>query len=1378
MSRPKRRPPFARLRLRFTLLKTVACGLACLALASAWTHAPARAEKRRADATPALTPPKAEPSKADARAKSPYGQLPLRFEPNRGQADPAAQFVVRGAGYDVSLTAAESVIRLRGASEPLRMKVAGTEVAPGGLRGEGLEPLAGVSNYFVGSDPARWLTRVPHFARVRYASVYPGVDLEYYGNRRRLEYDFRVAAGADPSVIALGFEGARRVRVDARGDLLVSTRGGGDVRLLKPVAYQLSEDGARVEVAARYRVEGGRVRFRLGAYDARRPLVIDPCVEYATFLGGDGDDRVHAVAVDAQGNAVVTGITTSTNFPVNNTSVNGITTPGNATAFVSKVSADGTQLLFSTYYGGTTANGGPSPVDISNGVGLDAAGNVYVAGYTNSNDFPRVNAFQASKASSFIDGFVVKFDPTGSAVLYSTYLGGWRPDYIQALAVDAAGHAYVAGWSGSFVNGSNPRFPTTPGAFQTDFTGTGTGASNSAAFVAKMRPDGSGLDYCTFLGGRGINPAGALAGSNPDDIAMAVAVDAQGQAVVAGRTESDRFPVLNPVQPAYGGGISDAFVTKLNAAGTGLVYSTYLGGGGEENRFGAGAAVDPQGNAYTIGSTNSGAPAPAAPTTSFPTFNAMQPAYSGQPETEAFAVKLNTSGGYVYSTYAGRNGFRRGYGVAADAAGNAYLTGSNALRKLDAAGALVIPSHTLGGEGRFVALDPDGGVYVGGVTSTTTALRCSSPSQFCPTAGAFRQNPGTVANGNFNEGFVIKFEGEEDTVEIAGYTFPREALADDAVQTKAGIDASAQFCSRIDYAGTTVAQRVKSALTDGCPATSTLGDAEFEAAFIDNRVVNLPGEDLAVFEIGSGNGNEPFSVSVFYQGQFTAPRTYTPAPTAYFDCANLRINVARIDLSDFGLPPGAQVSRLRFDNLFVPNVTAAGAEIADIAAINSAPPNSAPAANAGPDQLIEATAPTTNVILDGSASSDPDFDALAYEWRDSSNNVVGNTATVGLQLPLGTHTFTLKVDDGKGGTASDTVTVVVQDTTAPSVNCGTSDGQWHAADAQIACTASDAASGLVNASDASFTLSTSVPNGTEDANASTNSRQVCDKAGNCSTAGPVAGNMVDKRAPSYNCGAADNAWHASDVSIPCTASDGGSGLTTPAAFTLTTSVPAGTETANASTDSQQVCDAVGHCVTAGPVGGNKVDKKAPDITITSPAQGASYAVGQPVAASYACADNGSGVTACAGTAANGGAVDTATVGPKSFTVTSTDAVGNTSSKTVTYNVGYGVCALYDQTKAHKSGSTIPVKLQLCGPGGENLSSSGITVTALGTVRLSDFAPGEVEDAGHANPDDNFRFEGDSYIFNLKTTGLTTGTYVLVFQAGADPTTHGVQFQIK
>ncbi|HWW75176.1 MAG TPA: SBBP repeat-containing protein, partial [Pyrinomonadaceae bacterium] len=897
------------------------------------------------------------------------------------------------------------------------------------------------------------------------------------------------------------------------------------------------------------------------------------------------------------------------------------------------------------------------------------------------------------------------------------------------------------------------------------------------------------LAYSTFLGGLGRAPGSTNGDAEPDDTGFGIAVNASGEAYVTGRTESERFPsTAGAAQGSYNGGLADAFVTRLDASGSSLLYSTFLGGSNEEDRSAGAVALDPSGNVYLTGTTSS---------TNFPTLNPVTAAYSGSVESDAYATKLTPAGAFVYSTYLGTNNFRRGFGVAADAEGSAYVVGSNALRKLDAAGALVIPSRTLGGEGRGVALDADGNVYVGGITTTTSAAKCTSATQFCPTSGAFRQNPA----GGANDGFVLKFEGEEDEVEIAGFTFPRAALADDAFQTKVGIDASAQFCSRVDYAGTTIAQRVKSALTDGCPATSTLGDAEFEADFVDNRVVNLPGADLAVFEIGSGNGNEPFSVSAFNNGQFTSAVTYTPQPTVYFDCANLRINVALIDLDDFGVAPGAYVTRLRFDNLFVPNVVSSGADIADIAAVHSAPPNRAPVADAGPDQTFTAAPGLVLATLDGSHSSDPDGDALAYDWRNDANQIVSQDAAFTDFVHPGVNTYTLKVTDPYGLSSTDTVTVTVNppdDTVAPvtvAVPSTPANGAgWHNADLSVALQATDNAGGsgvkqiTYSAAGAQAIPTTTVGGDSVNIPFSAEGTTTVtffaeDNAGNVEQAKTFVVRL-DKTAPAVVCGSPDGQWHGSDVSIQCTASDGGSGLanSSDASFALTTSVPTGAEDANASTGSRQVCDAVGHCVTAGPVAGNKVDRKAPDINLVSPAQGASYTVGQPAAASYNCSDGGSGVVACVGPAANGGAIDTSAVGAKSFTVTAADAVGNVSTKTVTYFVGYGVCALYDQTKAHKSGSTVPVKLNLCGANGENLSAAGLTVTALGTVRLSDFAPGEVEDSGQANPDDNFRFTtldgSGGYVFNLQTKGLTTGTYVLVFKAGSDPSTHGVQFQIK
>ena len=277
---------------------------------------------------------------------------------------------------------------------------------------------------------------------------------------------------------------------------------------------------------------------------------------------------------------------------------------------------------------------------------------------------------------------------------------------------------------------------------------------------------------------------------------------------------------------------------------------------------------------------------------------------------------------------------------------------------------------------------------------------------------------------------------------------------------------------------------------------------------------------------------------------------------------------------------------------------------------------------------------------------------------------------------------------------------------------------------------------------------------------------------------------LDNTPPTILCGAADGLWHANDVTINCTASDSGSGLANPAdaSFTLTTNVPAGSENANAATDSRQVCDNAGNCATAGPIGGNMVDKKAPDITLTAPASVA-YLLNQAVAANYSCADGGAGVASCAGPVASGSNIATSTVGAHAFTVTATDNVGNTSSQTVNYTVAYNLCLLYDPTKAHRSGSAIPIKLQLCDASGQNVSAAGIVVQATGLVFVSTSAAATLADAGNANPDNNFRFDPTlggtgGYIFNLSSAGLQTGTYLLRFTAGSDPTLHEVSFQIR
>src|SRR5213596_1682462 len=403
-------------------------------------------------------PASVTPAESDAprhvRVSEAYGKLPLYFEANKGQTDEQVRFLARGSRSTLFLTPSEAVLVFthREVSRTvLRMTFIGANPEPSVV---GAEELPGKANYFIGSDPANWRTDVPTYAKVRYKNVYPGIDLIYYGNQRQLEYDFVVSPGADPRRIRLGFHGADKLEVDAQGDLVLHTATG-VIRQRKPVVYQEVE-GTRREIAGGYVLEGARrVGFRVTAYDARRPLVIDPALFYSTYLGGSDSDEGFAIAVDTAGNAYVTGLTFSKNFP---------TTPGafqptpdplaGNNAFVTKLNPTGSALVYSTYLGGNNDDQGL-------GIAVDAAGNAYVAGQTGSSTFPTTpGAFQRFESGGLNDpdAFVTKLNPLGSALVYSTYLGGGSRDHATGIALDAAGNAYVTG------NTSSVQFPTTPGA--------------------------------------------------------------------------------------------------------------------------------------------------------------------------------------------------------------------------------------------------------------------------------------------------------------------------------------------------------------------------------------------------------------------------------------------------------------------------------------------------------------------------------------------------------------------------------------------------------------------------------------------------------------------------------------------------------------------------------------------------------------------------------------------------------------------------------------------------------------------------------------------------------------------------------------------------
>src|SRR5208283_2947007 len=474
----------------------------------------------------------------------------------------------------------------------VRMELAGANAAP---RVVGAEELPGKINYLIGNDPAKWRTNISTYAKVKYQGVYPGVDLVCHSNQGQLEYDFVVAPSMDPKAIRLQFRGAGELRVDRKGDLLLGS-GIKEVRFEKPMVYQ-ELAGKKKPVEGSYLLASAdQIGFRLGDYDHSQPLVIDPVLSYSTYLGGDAAEG-YAIAVDTAGDAYVTGSAGFTNFPTANGLQPALGGPNATNAFITKFNSHGSALVYSTYLGG-------SNLDTGYGIAVDTAGNAYVTGVTSSANFPTVNALQATLAGSE-NAFITKINASGSALIYSTYLGGSGYDAGMGIAVDASGNVYVTG------NTSSTNFPKV-NALQSTLAG------NYNGFVTKFNATGSALIYSTYLGGSG------------GDQGNGIAVDASGNAYVTGITSSFDFPTVNALQSAYAG-TYDPFVTEINANGSALIYSTYLGGSNRD--FGLGIAADPSGNAYVTGNTSS---------TNFPTANALQGALGGRSAgINAFVTKIS-----------------------------------------------------------------------------------------------------------------------------------------------------------------------------------------------------------------------------------------------------------------------------------------------------------------------------------------------------------------------------------------------------------------------------------------------------------------------------------------------------------------------------------------------------------------------------------------------------------------------------------------------------------------------------------------------------------------------------------------------------------------
>ncbi len=644
-----------------------------------------------------------------AKIAESYGSLPIHFEPNLGQTDEQVKFVARGNNYGLFLTGTEAVLSLRQAGKSkapdktavVRMQIDGANPS---AESTGLSELEGRTNYFIGNDPEQWRTEVPNYEKVKFSGVYEGVDLVYYGNGRQLEYDFIVAPNADPNLIKLKFAGIKKASIEKQsGDLLLET-GAGTIRQHKPLVYQniSGEGGERREVASLYKLEGGKVSIALGEYDRSKELVIDPVLAYGSYIGGAAFDEGRSIAVDAQSNAYVVGSASSLNFPTTAGALKTANPPSTnnvqwTDAFVAKINPAGTALIYATYFGGR--NGSES----GGGVAVDTAGNALISGTTMSNDLPVINAFQTTFGGTD-DAFAAKLNATGSALVYSTYIGGNNTDLGGKITLNqTTGEAVFTGtaYSGNFpttpgaykpqlctggqscngiffsggylvklsaagnliystlfeanildvtldsannavfVGGAGSGLPTTPGAFQPANSGGIDG------YIAKMNGSGSALTFATYLGG-GLQ----------SDTVKGVALDSADNIYVTGQTENAGFPVTPGAFDMTFNGGTDGFVTKLNAAGSSLALSTFLGGTGKDQPAAIGLSQNNE--IFVAGETTSGA--------NFPLRHSLNGTAGN-----IFLTRLDSSAAtLVFSTFLGVGS---PFDMVVDASNNAYMTG-------------------------------------------------------------------------------------------------------------------------------------------------------------------------------------------------------------------------------------------------------------------------------------------------------------------------------------------------------------------------------------------------------------------------------------------------------------------------------------------------------------------------------------------------------------------------------------------------------------------------------------------------------------------------------------------------------------------------------
>jgi RHS repeat-associated protein len=704
----------------------------------------------------------------DTSARASLGTLPLAFVPNSGQADSQARFVTHSMGGSLFFTpdgiamalptpqASNNDAAHRGqrqrirASRPLvvQMQFIDANATP---RLTGLGNLPGKVNYLVGNDPSRWRTNLPSYASLAYGELYAGIELRYDGGEGQVTSTFNVAPGADPTHIQWRYTGARELSIDGEGNLVINLPPpntpitatnaiSGTLLERAPRAWQVIND-AQVEIPVRYVLKaGGRVGFALGAYDRTQPLTIDPTLTYTTYLGGSGNDFGEDIATDRDGNVYMVGTTSSSTF---------LPTPlrayqAGSDAFVAKLSADGSRYLYTTYLGGSDADNGY-------GIAVDNAGSAYITGATRSNTagvsaFPTTaGVIQASSGGSSCtttpcaDAFVAKLDPIGSALLYSTRLGGSNDDDGRSIAVDITGNAYITGMT------SSSNFPSAVSSPLQSIYGGGT----SDGFAAKINTGATALVYRTYLGGSLV------------DVGEDIAIDSGGNAYVVGTTNSGNVPPFSGGLQGAGGG-NDAFVVKINPTGTSRVYGTLIGGASAD--AGNSITVDTSNNVYVVGTAGA---------TNIP--NITTGTNTG---TSAFVAKLtgSTTPSYANAQYVGGSGSDAGYATTLAANGEMYITGETTSNNfpnvwagtyragIEGFMARITPGFSFPGmnlylfgtgteRGKGIAGDRFGNIYLTGDTNSTDFMISGSTGIPCPC-------PVQGSLGGLTDAFVVKVRSD------------------------------------------------------------------------------------------------------------------------------------------------------------------------------------------------------------------------------------------------------------------------------------------------------------------------------------------------------------------------------------------------------------------------------------------------------------------------------------------------------------------------------------------------------------------------------------------------------------------------------------------